>query len=62
MNHDATHCSEYRKGRCPASCYRAELTEDLKHRPDLACLPMSWADFRYSEECPFRTMPRAQKK
>lgn len=42
MNHDATHCLDYRKN-CPKDCYRAQLTEELKHRKDLYYLPISWA-------------------
>jgi hypothetical protein len=57
MNHDGTHCTDYVKGVCPRSCYRAELTEDLSQRADLAWLPISWASFIYSEECPFRLIP-----
>lgn len=50
MNHDATHCSDYKKTKCPKSCYRAELTEELKH----ICypLPTSWASFEGTAECP----------
>ena len=62
MNHDATHCSDYEKQKCPNSCYRARLTEDLAQRGDLVGIPMSWASFRYSEECPFCTLPRGRKK
>lgn len=28
MNHDACHCLDYKKGKCPKSCYRAKLTQD----------------------------------
>lgn len=49
MNHDATHCSDYQKGICPLSCYRAKLTEDLKwiHYD----LPTSWSNFKGTNEC-----------
>lgn len=57
MNHDATHCQDYVKGVCPKTCYRAEITEDLQQRSDLYYLPISWASFIYSEECPFRLIP-----
>ncbi len=57
MNHDATHCRDWDEN-CPKTCYRAELTEELSRRPDLFWLPMSWASFRYSEECAFRTLPK----
>ena len=52
MNHDATHCADYAKTKCPKDCYRAMLTEDLKRRNDLRYLPISWARFRGTEECP----------
>lgn len=49
MNHDATHCANY-TSRCPKSCFRAELTAELKkiYYP----LPTSWADFEGTNECP----------
>ena len=50
MNHDATHCFDYKKGVCPKSCYRAELTEDLRHI--IYALPTSWAMFKGTRECP----------
>lgn len=51
MNHDATHCSDY-KATCPTSCYRAQLTKELldfERWPH----PVSWAKFRNTVECPF---------
>lgn len=51
MNHDATHCLDYRAGQCPKKCWRAELTENLKHRPDLVWLDVSWAHLAETEEC-----------
>lgn len=52
MNHDATHCDDYRKGTCPKSCYRAQLTEELRNiwYP----LPTSWAHFKGTKECPMQ--------
>ncbi len=57
MNHDATHCGNYCK-ECPKSCYRAQLTEELRHinYP----LPVSWALFRDTEYCP--KWPGKEKK
>ena len=55
MNHDATLCADYLVAKCPKRCYRAQLTQqDLRKRPDfdLRCLPISWAHFRGTEECP----------
>ena len=51
MNHDATHCADYRRS-CPKRCWRAQLTEDLLQRPDLERLPVGWAKLRGSEYCP----------
>ena len=49
MNHDATHCSNWTTS-CPKSCYRAQLTEELRRigYP----LPTSWAMFKYTNHCP----------
>ena len=48
MNHDATHCLDYKKS-CPKSCYRAQLTKELKniYYP----LPVSRAHFKGTKEC-----------
>lgn len=50
MNHDATHCADYKKGKCPKSCYRAQLTEELRNIAYI--LPTSWAHFKETKECP----------
>ena len=50
MNHDATHCVDYKKGKCPKGCYRAQLTEELRNI--LYLLPTSWAHFEGTKECP----------
>ena len=52
MNHDATHCADYKKHKCPRSCYRAQLTQELFERSDLYYLPIFWANFKESKECP----------
>ena len=53
MNHDATHCDDYSKSRCPKSCYRAQLTQDLRNNQyKLMRLPISWANFKGTDECP----------
>lgn len=49
MNHDATHCLDYKKS-CPKSCYRARLTEELKRI--VYILPVSWCHFKGTKECP----------
>jgi hypothetical protein len=49
MNHDATHCLDYKKS-CPKTCHRAQLTEELKNI--YYVLPVSWSHFRDSKECP----------
>ena len=48
MNHDATHCLDYKKS-CPNSCYRAQLTAEL--RKIVYLLPVSWAHFKGTKEC-----------
>ena len=50
MNHDATHCGDYKKQVCPKSCYRAQLTEDLKNINYF--LPTSWSSFKGTKICP----------
>lgn len=55
MNHDMTHCADYRKSRCPALCYRARLTQELferQARGDLAEIPMSFSHLRGTKFCP----------
>ena len=51
MNHDATHCLDWDETLCPACCYRAQLTEDLKHRSDMLYIPISYSHFKYTDEC-----------
>lgn len=48
MNHDATHCADYKKS-CPKTCYRAQLTKEL--REIVYVLPTSWAHFEGTGEC-----------
>ena len=53
MNHDATHCADWNKQKCPKSCYRARLTEELEERSDLWYLPISYAHFMVEKRiCP----------
>ena len=53
MNHDATHCEDYQKSKCPKSCYRAQLTQDLKDNwSRFWLLPISWASLKGTDECP----------
>lgn len=49
MNHDATHCADCTKS-CPNTCYRAELTRDL--RKIHYFLTTSWAHFEGTKDCP----------
>lgn len=49
MNHDAAHCLDCRPG-CPKSCYRAQLTREL--RETVYLLPVSWAYFEGTKYCP----------
>lgn len=61
MNHDATHCDDYTTA-CPKSCYRAELTADLRKRTDLLGTPMSFAHFKGTKECPKYPKPPNEVK
>lgn len=58
MNHDATHCFDYNASVCPKTCYRAQLTEDLRRTK--YDLPTSWALFKNTLECP--KWPKKNKK
>lgn len=51
MNHDATHCFDF-GCKCPKKCYRAQLTADLRKRADLIAMPMSFAHFKGTADCP----------
>lgn len=59
MNHDATHCFNYTKA-CPKDCYRAQLTEDLRHI--IYTLPTSWAMFKGTKECPKWPTPESVER
>ena len=52
MNHDAAHCLDYKKDKCPKTCYRAKLTEELRNIDYR--LPTSWAHFKGAKYCPIR--------
>lgn len=53
MNHDATHCADYRPGQCPKDCYRAQLTKEYYDRAlELSYLPVSFAHLSGTDECP----------
>lgn len=53
MNHDATHCADYLKSKCPKKCYRAQLTQDLKDNfLFFLYMTTSWANFKETKECP----------
>lgn len=56
MDHyDRCHCIDYRKNLCPATCYRAQLTEDLekisRSRPEKTLIT-TWAHLGETDECP----------
>lgn len=47
MNHDASHCSDYVKGKCPPGCYRAKLTQELRDNPwCFKYKSISWVNFK----------------
>lgn len=49
MNHDACHCLDYDKGKCPVDCYRAQLTQELicSNYQGLS----SWSNFEGTKHC-----------
>ena len=49
MNHDMTHCADFKLRKCPMNCMRAQLTYDLGRIVYL--LPVSWAHLEGTEEC-----------
>ena len=51
MTHDVSHCDDYKPEDCPVTCYRAQVTEDLKHCPELWDIPLSWAHFYGTQYC-----------
>lgn len=56
MNHDYEHCADYVKGKCPLSCFRAELVEDYRQ---LAASrewvrPVSWMNLKDTDSCPMK--------
>jgi hypothetical protein len=50
MNHDYTHCADYKKSTCPKSCFRAQLVEDLNRIH--YSLPVSYANLKGTSYCP----------
>jgi len=53
MSHDATHCADYRRSRCPKRCPKARLTRDLLERKARGERfgPVSFAHLRGTGEC-----------
>lgn len=49
MNHDVSHCLDYKAGKCPKKCYRAKVTQDLQD--NFYPLPTSWANFKGTQYC-----------
>ena len=61
MNHDATHCADYKEDKCPKSCYRAELTEDfIKRKTEFIGIPISYASFAGTSECGREYKPKTE--
>ena len=46
MNHDYSHCSDYKHGVCPLECFRGMLVRDLDSRTYV-----SWISFKGTDEC-----------
>ena len=58
LNHDYCHCFDYDKEKCPEECFRGELVRDLKNRPDLIGIPMTWSNLRNDPDCPLNNKER----
>ena len=50
MNHDYTHCADYRKDICPRECFRGALVRDLNNHPTLRAV-VSWMNLKGTDEC-----------
>lgn len=51
MNHDYAHCLDYKADKCPKSCFRAQLTEELKQNIDRVDFMVLWANFKGTQYC-----------
>jgi len=52
MDHDVCHCSDYDPNICPITCYRAQVTQDLRNNLDkLGEDLMSFAHFKNTHYC-----------
>lgn len=52
MNHDYTHCVDWDDRYCPESCFRAQLSKDIReHLLDYLDMPMGWASFKGTKYC-----------
>ena len=52
MCHDYAHCLDYKKGKCPNDCFRAQLVEDLhQKRGEYGLMPYSWSHLRRTSLC-----------
>jgi len=50
IDYDYTYCWSYNKNKCPASCFRAEITAELEATAQRLRW-LSWADFSKTDEC-----------
>lgn len=50
MNHDACHCFNWDPAICPDTCYRAQLTKDLKETN--YPYPVTWSWLKNTPYCP----------
>ena len=51
MNHDNAHCLDFKKN-CPKKCFRAQLVREVEEIEELQFIPLTWAHFKGTEECP----------
>lgn len=60
MNHDISHCLDYKKSYCPKSCFRAQATEELRHIKYL--LPTTWSHCKGTPLCPLGEKKEAKNE
>lgn len=61
MNHDYAHCLDYDKEACPATCFRAELVEDLVHYRGSGFF-VTWSHLIGTKYCKYRAADKEESK
>ena len=61
LDHTDFHCSNYNVTRCPQTCYRAQLTEELLSFSKFSGRAL-WKHYGSTKECPLRERPQKRTK